>query len=424
MAEVGTRPSKYPEWASGVGADIVEPSGTKKAQGWIVEVPPHEYFNWLENLVYQWLVYMDERTPRQYDDLLTAIDEMADGDVAILNEFDEDEAVWTATEWSEAIGGSPTQDAICSDGQYVFAAYQVSGTQYLKAIRRDQAVAWTDSTTYSQIREMHSDGAFLWVVADNKLWKRSRTTGAAVGGWTPYDHGAELWAVQSVGPIVWVAGAPDGSTYNVKAIDASTGAVIQSYTLPQVQSNNYWDLEAYGEHAWVTFDSIPGNANLYKLIRTSSTPVTSTELIVSTQNIFGAIVQTETSLFVAGSSTGTAKVAEVDMENLTTVKTFAIPGEASAYQRGLAYDGRYLWVCTSPGMEIYCVDARTGSVVFKHFASGAYTRLCADVNTVYGWANLVGVYRLRTGKLPFMVRRVALGSQWRKPFSHPIVPFE
>lgn len=48
-------PSEVPEWASGGGALITDPSSGKKAAGWIpAEEPPAQYFNWWMNNVYQW----------------------------------------------------------------------------------------------------------------------------------------------------------------------------------------------------------------------------------------------------------------------------------------------------------------------------------------------------------------------------------
>jgi len=52
------RPTTKPLWAT--TGDKTEPSGAKKATGWVdVELPPHEYFNWLLNLIYLWIDYLD-----------------------------------------------------------------------------------------------------------------------------------------------------------------------------------------------------------------------------------------------------------------------------------------------------------------------------------------------------------------------------
>lgn len=55
-----SKPTKYPEWADGGSAGIVEPSGAKKLLGWVVEKPPYQFFNWLFNLLYQWIEWIDQ----------------------------------------------------------------------------------------------------------------------------------------------------------------------------------------------------------------------------------------------------------------------------------------------------------------------------------------------------------------------------
>src|SRR5688500_17605057 len=53
------KPNLIPEWASGNLAQIAEPPAEKKALGWVAEMPPFQFFNWLMNLYYQWIVYFD-----------------------------------------------------------------------------------------------------------------------------------------------------------------------------------------------------------------------------------------------------------------------------------------------------------------------------------------------------------------------------
>lgn len=55
-----SKPTKYPEWADGGSAVITEPSGAKKLLGWIIEKPPYQFFNWLFNLIYQWINWFDQ----------------------------------------------------------------------------------------------------------------------------------------------------------------------------------------------------------------------------------------------------------------------------------------------------------------------------------------------------------------------------
>lgn len=61
MTQPTTAQPDSPEWASGVSADIVEPSSDRKALGWEVDdKPPAGWMNWWKNLVYQWVAYLEE----------------------------------------------------------------------------------------------------------------------------------------------------------------------------------------------------------------------------------------------------------------------------------------------------------------------------------------------------------------------------
>ena len=59
------KPTKLPEWASVPsvdpvvgGANIVEPPEQQKQEGWArKQIPPANYQNWWQNLVYLWIVY-------------------------------------------------------------------------------------------------------------------------------------------------------------------------------------------------------------------------------------------------------------------------------------------------------------------------------------------------------------------------------
>lgn len=52
------QPTELPRWAD-VGGDIVEPNSAKKDVGWVsAERPPAQYFNWILNLIYQWIEWL------------------------------------------------------------------------------------------------------------------------------------------------------------------------------------------------------------------------------------------------------------------------------------------------------------------------------------------------------------------------------
>lgn len=57
---MATKPVKLPEWATDPGADVVEPSVGQKGDGWDVsDRPPAGWLNWLQELTYDWLNWVD-----------------------------------------------------------------------------------------------------------------------------------------------------------------------------------------------------------------------------------------------------------------------------------------------------------------------------------------------------------------------------
>ena len=55
-----TKPTTLPEWGTGPGASIVEPSAGRKELGWTAtEEPPAEFFNWWQNNVFGWVEWLD-----------------------------------------------------------------------------------------------------------------------------------------------------------------------------------------------------------------------------------------------------------------------------------------------------------------------------------------------------------------------------
>lgn len=54
------KPGDLPRWATDGGAAVEEPSEIKKDSGWVVEKPPHQFFNWLQLTTYQWINYFNQ----------------------------------------------------------------------------------------------------------------------------------------------------------------------------------------------------------------------------------------------------------------------------------------------------------------------------------------------------------------------------
>ena len=71
-------PDKLPEWATGLEADIVEPGSARKLVGWqYKDYPPHEWQNWWQNKVYEWIAYHQQE--------IEGIDENIKNNIVVLN---------------------------------------------------------------------------------------------------------------------------------------------------------------------------------------------------------------------------------------------------------------------------------------------------------------------------------------------------
>lgn len=64
------KPAKLPRWADD-GGTIEEPSEAKKDVGFIAERPTFGAFNWLLNLIYQWLDFFDKTSTTQEDGIIS-----------------------------------------------------------------------------------------------------------------------------------------------------------------------------------------------------------------------------------------------------------------------------------------------------------------------------------------------------------------
>jgi len=53
------KPTRDSTWATGGGALKTDPGISKQAEGWSIEAPPVQYFNWWMNIVGQWISYLD-----------------------------------------------------------------------------------------------------------------------------------------------------------------------------------------------------------------------------------------------------------------------------------------------------------------------------------------------------------------------------
>jgi len=133
------RPTQLPEWATGGSAAVIEPSAAKKLLGWVVEKPAHQFFNWWQELVHDWIKYMAEEggSIPQFSSIFDLVDTLQEGDTGLLRPAGVAPFVELWSKSRAQLGGGTEQvRRICSDAYRVFVAtdrylycFSVSGSQ-------------------------------------------------------------------------------------------------------------------------------------------------------------------------------------------------------------------------------------------------------------------------------------------------------
>lgn len=81
---MATKPNGLPNWTATPSDAIVEPDNAKKAQGWLKEKPPYQYFNWFWANVSQWLEFLDTFYDEQLTENSTLASDIAQNAADIL----------------------------------------------------------------------------------------------------------------------------------------------------------------------------------------------------------------------------------------------------------------------------------------------------------------------------------------------------
>lgn len=173
---MATKPTKQPEWASGGGAAITEPSSGKKSLGWVAEKPPHQFFNWLQNIVYKWTLWLERAQT-------TTIKAM--------------------TNWRHL--GSPIkslQDLVWGGGSLVMVVGKHDTPSWLNAasISTDGGLTWTNSNPF---------GGVLNVFVSTAAWNGSVWVAGGQGGNLATSPDGITWTTRTSGiggtiySVVW-----------------------------------------------------------------------------------------------------------------------------------------------------------------------------------------------------------------------------
>jgi hypothetical protein len=259
------KPTQLPEWATGAGADVSEPNAARKALGWVAGlVPPAGHQNWWQNLVYDWLAWL-ETAPIVYTSQEEAIAGTESGDVVVVDEVSESAGEEIDTIATPGQGAGTDVVDVCCDGARI--VYVEAGGTVARGALRDApdtpTITYTKTNAGVAVRIVSdgdrvllcygnylecfnaATGASVWVydhtapVRDACFWldrvylTGDRTAGnvttryvsrAAGGGAVSIDHGANTVAICAANSRVFIAGSgsvhPTGAT--VRALDIDT----------------------------------------------------------------------------------------------------------------------------------------------------------------------------------------------------------
>lgn len=223
--------SDYPEWASDASAAIVVPDTQKKQDGWVVERPSHQTFNWWMNNVYKWIQYLDKRG-YVYDSVYDAVNGMdsSDRETAFIDTYDPTKAPLSEI-WDKV--GDENVLAMAADGRFVYVGYtQADGAHKIELVRPDLGAILQTYTITASPSAMHCDGEVLVVAAGNTVAAYTAPTATTTslslyGSWSAaYDHGAAVNAVYSDGNQIVMGGAANGSSKALSTLNRTTGALI------------------------------------------------------------------------------------------------------------------------------------------------------------------------------------------------------
>lgn len=314
-----TRPTKFPRWATVpsvdpvVGGDnVVEPPEQQKDDGWArKQKPPANYQNWLHNLTYLWLVYLDdidaEGLPKGYRSGV----ELANNSIDPLKDIDFKAGAWrsqdnttnlilsatmikqTDADWAEGTneGGFPSGLTLTADTYYhSFLIGKPDGTTDSgvdSAVNASNLLADALSAGYTKFRRVgtiktedlsvdirpfaQDDDLFLWGNPNTTVDYTGNPTGAAdatVNTPLGIKTQAYLFGILEAGIV-----APETrvhgylSSKDVSDLDPNTVFGARSFTL---QTNNTRPTVMNGDFYVITNTSSQIRVRTSPLVATAS----------------------------------------------------------------------------------------------------------------------------------------------------------
>lgn len=335
------KPLKLPRWATGVTAEITEPSEGKKDVGYVDERPTFGSFNWFLNVIYNWLeFFLTFRHQRQTNIPYLAIT------LGLPRS--------TGRGHTVTVGSDPT--ACAFDGRYIWVLNSASLTISL-VDPLTMAIAYTVSlAAYDVVYHIIFDGTFIWVSAAasavGKLVKINPTSRSIVNVVTVDNFPDGMCADTG---FIWVAIRNEDEVLKIDLSDDSIAATISVGTDPTRLCSD-------GEYIWVaTRGSGAAGYGVVNKIKIADDTVSAINVgEIGDTNILAGIAYDGRRVWVANTSQD--KIFAIDVISDAVGSALAI-GTAGNGTYELLFDGHYLRVGTYTVSAIYRINVDALEVI-------------------------------------------------------------
>lgn len=442
MAEIGTRPADFARWASGGAALVTEPSEPKKDVGWLPdEIPPAEFFNWLQERVFDTFTYFDARVPRRWNDLRDfAISSAAAGNLGLVDEHDPG--------WLNILAGytNAVADrvvAACCDGLCWFLVVDTNADnegELIVALDRSGTVI--DSVAVTACRAIWSVGSIapggsVYTAEGNFVRVREHPDNLIDGLGTlvqSFDHGAAVRSVYATGPHVFYGGTANGTPVTHGRLNVADNWAVD----PPAWTGNHGTIvravRSDGFLVWIGGDRDAGTpATLRRL--DYSTGAVDESLDWGAGSIVNAIVTSKARVYACGDNgAGIGRVDGLGKYDLSSTWTAGSGDVGSA----LAFDGRRLFVGVSNTTGIASIrvlDPETGFELHAQSFDHGAADVGGDVNVLAlatdGFALFAGGdrdtsdrvgWRHNIRAMPALARRMSATDRYREPWHIGVLP--
>lgn len=251
---MATRPSTLPGWIPDNTTNITTPVAARLTNGWTPGSPPTgEEFNWFQNLVSQWLAYIDENGGGFYSSLTTALAALAEGDLAMVDEDDRNSVMGAAVSGSSVITSAGRYPiSIDADGDRVVylldngTAFAISRDwQSATIATTDRLATYTISQAWANGRRIITTGFYVCIAYGNYVDVFLASDGTLLH---TVNHGAQVEDICADGTVLYLCGAQGTGSKQVRAVGLSGG--VSQWTYNHGGAGVIYSIATDGRRCW------------------------------------------------------------------------------------------------------------------------------------------------------------------------------